>query len=202
MRETYPMTTPELPTPDAEQVEPPKYRVRPRRRGGSALDMVRSLGLVGLAVIGMVAFSLWNRPTHPPVSPDISATVQAARANAAFPVLAMTTLPEGWYANAARYGSQQATNNPPTYHLGYVTQDEHYFGVDTMAGAVSIVDKILREESITGLTFAVTADGDSQRWISINTAATGSTIVLTGSGTREQWQQFTSALSAEGPIAL
>ncbi len=199
------MTEPELPTAEASVAEPvdvPKYRVRARRRGGSALDMVRSLGLVSLAVIGMVAFSLWNQPDHPPVSPELSGTVQAARANAEFPVLAMTTLPKGWYANASRYGSAPGTNDQPTYHLGYITQDEHYFGVDTVVGAVSIVDKLLREESITGLKFAVIADGESERWISINTAATGSTIVLTGSGTREQWQQFTSALSADGPIAL
>ena len=196
------MTEPELPTADASDEDGASYRVRPRRRGGSALDMVRSLGLVGLAVIGMVAFSLWNQPDHPPVSPELSATVQAARANAEFPVLAMTALPEGWYANAARFGSAQGTNDQPTYHLGYITQDEHYFGVDTMVGALSIVDKILREESISGLTFAVIEDGDSERWISINSAATGSTITLTGSGTHEQWQQFTSALSADGAIAL
>lgn len=196
------MTEPELPTANAAEAAAPNYRVRPRRRGGSALDMLRSLGLVGVAVLGMVAFSLWNQPDHPPVSPELSATVQAARANAGFPVLAMTALPEGWYANAARYGSAQGTNDQPTYHLGYITQDEHYFGIDTVLGAASIVDAVLREESVAGLKFAVLADGNGERWISINTAATGSTITLTGSGTREQWQQFTSALSADGAIAL
>lgn len=187
------MTTPETPTTSAE----PQVRVRARRRGGTPLDMVRSLALVGLAVLGMVAFTFFGQPEHPPVTVDVQATVQYARADSSLPVLAMTAVPQGWYANTARY----ARDASPTFHVGYVTADEHYFGIDIALGITSLVGTPVRTEQVADRTFQVFRTADGERWISSGQGEVGYTITLTGSGSAQEWQQFTSALSADGAIA-
>lgn len=162
--------------------------------------MVRSLGLVGLAVLGMVMFTLRDQPTHPPVSVDISATVTTARTNADFPVLAMTSMPKDWYANFADLTPISGEAGRWTFHIGYVTDDAQYFGVDASDGADEqrqAAAKPLRTETVAGLAFDVHADGESEKWIHADPE--GYTITLTGSGSPEQWRSFVDALSATGP---
>lgn len=191
------MTTPETPESTAQ------VRVRPRRRRGSPLDMVRSLGLVGIFVVGMVAFSQSGQPERPPVTVDIAATVTAARADADFPVLAMQALPKGWYANFAEYTPAGNRTKVHAFHIGYVTLDEQYFGVDVVPASSTEerTDPVVRSESVAGLTFAVHAGDGRETWIHAADATAGYTILLTGTGSSSQWQEFTSALSAEGATA-
>jgi hypothetical protein len=160
--------------------------------------MVRSLGLVGVIVVGMVAFSQSGQPQRPPVTVDIPATVSAARSHADFPVLAMQALPEGWYANFAEYSAAADRSRSSAFHIGYVTPDEQYFGVDVVAATNAVVPThaAVRSESVSGFTFAVYRDGGSETWIHDAAAPAGYTITLTGTGSSSQWQEFTSALSS------
>jgi len=196
------MTTPELPPPAAE----PPVRVRPRRHGGSPLDMVRSLGLVGIVVVGLVAFTFFGQPKHPPVTVDVAATVQAARTEAGFPVLAASSLPTGWYANYADFVLGSGGDSFSKFHVGYVTSDQHFFAVDTVDTGTPQAPKPedalpVRVETFAGLKFSVYDGNGTETWIHDASATSGYVITLTGSGTQAEWSTFVAALSADGAIA-
>src|SRR5918994_4416213 len=91
-------------------------------------DVVRSIVIL-LAIIGIVAFFqgvLSDEPSEPAPPVDYAPAVDAARADAGYPLLAPERLPEGWRATNVRYtpGEQWA------WHLGVLTSDEEYVGLE------------------------------------------------------------------------
>ena len=103
-------------------------------RAGRPRYQRTSGGLVGamlvtvLAVLGFAAFRAVtsdNEPT-PVRAVDYAAVVQAARAEKALLVLAPDRLPLGWKATSATYDG----GTSPTWHLGILTDDRDYVGVE------------------------------------------------------------------------
>lgn len=165
-------TTPQTPQPT------PQVRPRARRRGGTSLDMVRSLGLVGLVVVGMVAFSQMSQPKHPPVTVDIAATVQAARNSADFPVLAATTLPDGVYANTARFESVTGEPGHFSYYIGYVYDTDAFLSIEASnaVGAQRMKEPFpgatpKEQRTVDGVRFAVYAQSENLVWFHAPTTA-------------------------------
>ena len=169
------------------------------------LDMVRSLGLVGLAVVGMVMFTQRNEPAHPPVSPDLAATVSAARATADFPVLAATVLPSGIYANAARL--EKAADNHWTFHIGYTDGESGFLSVD--ASSAVGTERMpapfpnatpSANGTIAGITFDVYTESEAQVWFHPATASEPYAMQVSCNALAS-CDAMRAALSADGEIA-
>ena len=191
----------------SEHEDPAATGERPRRRRGTALDMVRSLGLVTAGVAALMLFTLRDQPDRTPITVDIAATVEAARADAGYPVLAVTALPPGWYANFAEFSRIPGEPGHEVFHVGYITTDEHYFAVDASdandqrsLASEARTGKALRTETVAGIAFEVYADGETERWFHSATGAAPYSITLTGTGTRDQWLAFISTLATSGPV--
>lgn len=188
--------------------EPPADAPIPRRRRGTAIDMVRSLGLVALGVAALMLFTLRDQPDRTPVTVDITATVEAARADAGYPVLAVTALPPGWYANFAEYEAVAGEPGHDAFHIGYITADEQYFAVDasnasdqrTLADEAR-TGKPVRTETLAEIVFEVYASDEGETWFHAGGDTEPYSITLTGTGSADQWLAFTSALATTGPAA-
>lgn len=89
--------------------------------------------LVLLAVLGVflgVRSLFRDDPAPPAPAVDYEPTLQAARQEASFPVLAPSVLPSGWTATSVRF-----TASPPLWHLGLKTLDHEYVGVEQAAAS-------------------------------------------------------------------
>lgn len=169
--------------------------------------MVRSLGLVAAGVAALMLFTLRDQPDRTPVTVDIAATVEAARAEGGYPVLAVTALPPGWYANFAEFSPVSGERGHHVFHVGYITADEQYFAVDASDGkdqgtiaTEAKTGEALRTETVAGLEFAVYADADGETWLHTASGDEPYVITLQGTGTPDQWLAFTSTLATAGPV--
>jgi hypothetical protein len=95
-------------------------------RGNPAMaDIVRSM--VAIVLIILVVYGIgkfFTSDSGDPVEPvDYAQAVAQARPVADFPVLAPKSLPKGWRANAARF-------EPGSWHLGVLTDDDKYIGLE------------------------------------------------------------------------
>lgn len=103
---------------------------RSRKRGRQTVrDMVLSM----LVVTGAVAllFLPWNHRNVDPVKVvDPAATVATARASVSWPVLT-PHLPATWRCTSARIDA--AGDAQPIVHLGYLTPDTRYVGIEESA---------------------------------------------------------------------
>jgi hypothetical protein len=118
-----------------------------------------------LAVLAFAAFRALtsdNEPT-PVRTVDYATTVTSARAENRLLVLAPDRLPLGWKATSATYTSGAA----PTWHLGTLTEDHDYVGVEEARTGV----QDLVEEHV---------DADAER---------GEDVTVAG----EAWQSWTDA---------
>lgn len=100
----------------------------------TALDMVRSLAVVGAAVAVYVL--LVPQPEGAvEQSVDVQQVAAQSSAEADFE-LVVPELPEGWWSNAAllRADGPEAT---PTWHIGYVTPSEGYAGLEVALDATA-----------------------------------------------------------------
>lgn len=105
-------------------------RARSRARQGVA-DIVRSM-LAVLAVVAVVVL-VFARPQGPIERPvDLAGSVADARA--AGLDVAAPRLPAGWRPTGARFAPDTA-EGLPTWHVGYLTPDDTYAGVDVTRGA-------------------------------------------------------------------
>lgn len=185
----------------------PQVRVRSRRRGGTPLDMVRSLGIVGIGVLGMVAFNYFGQPERPPVTVDIAATVQAARASADFPVLAATALPSDVYANTARFTAVSGEPGHSAVFIGYTDGTSGYVSVEASnaVGAERLKHPASfgaanGQQTIAGIRFETYADADSEMWFHPATADEAFDAQITCNSTA-LCDALLSSLSADGAVA-
>jgi len=168
--------------------------------------MVRSLGLVGLAVLGMIVFTLRDQPSHPPVTVDVASTVQAARSDAGFPVLAAPSLPGRWYANTARFVAVAQEPGKWEFHIGYSDGEGGYIGVDessatdpsAILGGYTFVDPVA-QRTIAGIAFDRYAQSENDVWMHRASSAEPYTIVI---GTNSpDGVTIVRALRADGAFA-
>ncbi|MHB1613250.1 MAG: DUF4245 domain-containing protein [Actinomycetes bacterium] len=97
-----------------------------RRRGGSVLDLLRTLAVVGL--FAAVILALTPRPHSTGVRVvDYQPALVAVRGVAPFAVLAPVGLPSGWQATSVRYDEQGGF---PVWHLGFVAPGPVYASLE------------------------------------------------------------------------
>ena len=106
-----------------------------RRGGGSALDMVRSLGIV-LLLIGAIALITLRPPGGDGIRVvEYGTELASARVAAPYPVLAPSGL-DGYRATSVRFA---ATDDGTVWHLGYVSPLGEYVGLDQTDGAAAVL---------------------------------------------------------------
>ena len=149
--------------------------------------------LLGAFVVGQLVTVTPDRPER---RVDLADAVAGARAAAQFDVVAPRTLPEGWVANSARSG-------PEAWHLGVVTSDDRYIGLEqATTSAKGIVDDFAPKSraagtaEIAGSTWQVRTESDGDR---VYVRGLGETSVLViGSAKRADVERFVALLASRG----
>ncbi len=138
------------------------------RSPGTGRYQRSSGGLVGAMVVTVVAvvafvavrsFTSDHDPT-PVRSVDYQAMVRAGRADHKLLLMAPPSLPTGWRATSADY----ETGTLPTWHLGLLTDQQKYVGVEEALGGVEdLVEEHVDPDAEQG--GDVTIDGETwQTW--------------------------------------
>lgn len=159
-------------------------------------DIVRSVAVIGLIVLGLYAFGklFTQEPETPTPVIDYATIVEQVRPVADFEVLAPASLPKGWKANKASYDIEG-------WHLGIVRGDKDYIGLDQ--AKVSVARAV--ERFADGSKADGTADIDGETW-SVRTGPNGRTTyvrqegdvttVIVGTPSRRVIETYISSLSA------
>lgn len=166
-------------------------------RGNPALgDIVRSVVVIGVILLAVFGIGqiMTVKPEHPTSTVDYRSALQSARPVASFDILAPTSLPEGWRATSARYDDD-------AWHLGVITDDDEYVGLEQLrAGVRETVRKFAEDSRPAG---SVTIDGTPwQRRSEPDGDSTyvrrdgDMTVLVTGSATRAEIERYVSSLSA------
>ncbi len=123
----------ESPQPAAAgpHVGPGARRPRYQRSTGGLLGALIVSVVAVLAIAGLRALTSDPEPT-PVRAVDYSAMMRAGRADAKLLVLAPERLPAGWTATSATY----TTGGSPTWHLGMLTDQRKYVGVEESGASV------------------------------------------------------------------
>jgi hypothetical protein len=159
----------------------PTTRGKRPRGFETAGDMVRSLALVLVVVAVVFLLAGRDEPGRKVTALDFTAQLDAARAQAAYDVLAPVGLGPGWKATSAR-GSTEGT--AVTWHLGLVTPADDYAAVEQSDGARStFLDRFVsgsdRAGSVTidGLTWRRLEGGEPERRALLRTSGAATTLV-------------------------
>ena len=103
-----------------------------RARFRSMKNMIWGL-LACLAVVALIGLVV-QRPAQETVHAiDFSGQLALARKAAPYPVLAPEPLPPGWQATSAQAGAE--SGQPFTWHLGVITPEKRYVGLEQSNGA-------------------------------------------------------------------
>jgi hypothetical protein len=139
----------------------------PGKPGGGRYQR-SSGGLIGallVTVAAVVAFAVFRALTSTDVSTpirtvDYGAVVQGARADGKLAVLAPERMPSGWKATSATY----TRGVSPTWHLGTLTDDEKYVGVEEARTSIrSLVEEHVDESAKRGKDVTI-GDEKWQTW--------------------------------------
>jgi hypothetical protein len=166
-------------------------------RGNPSMgDVVRSVAVLSALVLALWGFGqLFTKTPDSPVKPiDYAATVKSARPAAEFELLAPSTLPKGWVATSAQF-------TPTTWHLGVVTDDEEYVGLEQRKGdSKRLVATYAKDSKAAG-----TATIDGETWelregpdgdVTFVRSESGLTTLVTGEAPRAEVEAYVSSLSA------
>ncbi len=166
-------------------------------RGNPSMgDVVRSVAVLGVLVLALWGFGqlFTNTPDTAPKAIDYAKTVTSARPAAEFELLAPSKLPQGWIATNARF-------TPTTWHLGVVTDEEKYVGLEQQkVTAKQLVDKYAEDSEAAGTvtigddTWNVRKgpDGDT----TFVRTESGLTTLVTGDAPRAEVEAYVASLSA------
>jgi Protein of unknown function (DUF4245) len=133
---------------------------RPGRYQRSVPGMIGALLVLLLVVAAFVVFRAINRtePENPVKALDFSTAASFAREEVDFELLAPDELPDGWIATSVRFDR----GRKPAWHLGTLTDEERYVGLEQAARPVSaMVEEFVDEEAVEG--DAVTVGGEAWR---------------------------------------
>jgi hypothetical protein len=133
--------------------QPGRYR---RSAGGMAGAMV----VLVAVVLGFVVFRELNRsdPASPVDEVDYTRTVEFARGEAGFDLLAPPSLPDGWLATSVNF----VPGDDGRWHLGMLTDEDQYVGLEQSSGsAESMVETHVDQDARPG--GVVVVDGDQWR---------------------------------------
>jgi hypothetical protein len=166
-------------------------------RGNPSMgDILRSVGVLVLLILAIWGFSklFTTKPDSPTPTVDYASTVKSARPAADFPLLAPPSLPAGWKATSVRF-------NPNAWHLGVLTNDGDYIGLEQ---AKISVDRAV-DEFAEGSKTAGRVRIGSQTWerrvgpkdaITFVRVEGGLTTLVTGDAPRKTVEAYVSSLSA------
>ena len=147
--------------------------------------------LLGAFVVGQLVTVTPDRPER---RVNLADAVTAARAAAKFDVIAPRTLPKGWVANSARSG-------PDGWHLGVLTADDRYIGLEqTTTSVKGIVEEFAPKSRAAGAVelggrkWQVRTESDGDRIYM--RAAGGTSVLVVGSARRAELERYVSSLSA------
>ena len=139
-------------------------------------------------VVGVVAFAGLNalkrdHDSTPVRAVDYQAMVRAGRADQKLSILAPTAMPAGWKATSADY----LTGSAPTWHLGVLTDEGDYIGVEeARGGAQDLVEEHVDPDAVQGKD--VTIGGvEFQTWTDAGGDYALSHEVGTGDTPTESW---------------
>ncbi len=166
-------------------------------RGNPSIgDILRSVGVLGLLILAIWGFGqLFTNTPDETVKPiDYAATVRSARPAADFDLLAPPTLPAGWAATSARF-------TPTSWHLGVITDDQDYIGLEqAKLDAKQLIDDFAKGSQSAG---TVTIDGDT--WdlrkgpdgdVTYVRTEAGLTTLVVGEAPRPDVEAYVASLSA------
>lgn len=177
---------------------------RPRGRQ-TALDMVRSLAVIGAAVAGVVL--LLPRSEQPVVQPvDLDQAAVAARSQGDVPVV-VPGLDDDWRVTSARREDADG-QVPATWHIGWLSPEEQYVAVEATRRATPqwVRDVTSEGEQIDTLevddrSWAVYTSGESGR-SSLLLEESDAVLVVTGSAVLDELVEVAesagNALAASG----
>lgn len=160
-------------------------------------DLVLSLAVVGAFVVFLYAV-VW-RPTSDQIrTVDPTLQIEAAQAQAPYPVLIPIGLPADWKTTSARFDAEP--DGSTTWFLGYVTPDQRYIAVAQTDGAPQpfIAQQTLQgtpdgERVVAGDVWAQYVSGDQR---SLVRTMKKSTAVVTGTVSYDELSAFVQRLSS------
>jgi len=156
--------------------------------------------LVLLAIIAVLAGAgrlLSTPPGNPVPAVDYEPALADAQDVAPYDVLAPADLPEGWRATSVRYLSGGAL-----WHLGILTDDERYIGIEQSPDSVeALVEEFAQEaepegsREVGGETWELLRTEDR---LTLVRRADGATTLVTGTASQATMEDFVAGLSAGG----
>jgi len=166
-------------------------------RGNPSMgDVLRSVAVLGALILALWGLGqlLTDTPDKTVKAIDYATTVRSARPAAQFDLLAPPTLPAGWVATSARF-------TPTSWHLGVITDDEDYVGLEQVTGnAQQAVDDFAKESKaagtvmIDGKTWALRKGPGGDVTFVLSEAML--TTLVTGEAPRADVEAYVASLSA------
>lgn len=159
-------------------------------------DIVRSVVVIAAIVLAVWGFGKFftTTPDDPVEAIDYATIVGQARPAADFELLAPATLPPGWKATSARL-------EPNSWHLGVLTDDQDYVGLEQVkVGVERAVDRFADDSKAGG-----TADIAGETWtvrkgpnnrLTLVRREDGLTTLVNGTAPRAVIEDYVSSLSA------
>jgi hypothetical protein len=159
-------------------------------------DILRSVGVLGVLILALWGFGqLFTNTPDKAVKPiDYASTVRSARPAAEFELLAPPALPAGWVATSARF-------TPTSWHLGVITDDEEYIGLEqAKLDEKRVIDDFAKDSKAAG---TVTING--KEWdrrsgpggdVTYVRSEAGLTTLVTGEAPRAEVEAYVASLSA------
>ena len=158
-------------------------------------DLVLSMAVVAIFVAFLFAV-VWRPAPDPIRTVDPTQYLQAARAQAAYPVLAPVGLSADWKPTSARF--EAVGEDSTSWFLGHVTPEEQYVALtQTDADPVPFIEEQTLqgvadgERTIGGRVWAQYLAGDQRSLVRTEGATT---TVVTGTVSYEQLQAFVERL--------
>lgn len=158
-----------------------------------------------LATVAVVAVVMMLNPLREQdVDPNINVATTATEAGHAadFTPLA-PSVPDSWYANFARW-NQSETDAVPYWSVGYVSEDEEFFGFVQTADANStwINQQVDGADSaglvpIAGQDFSVYRPAGDHTYLVAELPQDSVTLIVSGTGTDEQLAELAQRLLAD-----
>jgi len=168
-------------------------------RNASLGDMLRSILLIGVLILGLAAVGYWFqvKPDNTVKTVDYATAVKAARSDADFAVLAPVSLPKGWKATSVRYEPGEHGQ----WHLGVLTDKGEYIGLEQSdIGPRRGIERFAPETKAKGTTTVLGQSWQLRRSERGETTLVreddGITIIVTGTATRGVIEDYTASLDA------
>jgi len=165
-------------------------------RGNPAIgDIIRSMVVIAVIILGLYGIGrLYTSDKAAEVETvDYVSIVAQARPAATFALAAPASLPDGWRATSARFQQNG-------WHLGVLTGDDDYVGLEQLRGSRDrAVDRFAEDSKsdgtadVAGQTWSVRTGPDG-RWTYVRDED-GLTTLVTTSASRRVLEDYISSLS-------